>query len=398
MHGAETEEALYAFMDGELEVHQEQQLFTELAGNPELRSEMKDILSIRNAVHRDVLTPSPTLESAILASAGFPVAGSGAAAVGLSGSWTSGLAPLLYGASGMVVGALLMWFILPSTLVKQDVAGYAGGNAAPPATPIVGIAVNPPNEQQAPLVRVDTVYIRKSAPQRMSYSEATPSAPQPVASEPAEPNVEVAQARTEPILVAQNSLAYLDGRAIQSQELLPSARMSPGTSSLPAILGFRTLASGLSGASTIPQSVQDAMLPNTAFSLTIPLSAQHRVGIEMGSESFVQNFTGTDGTKAAEWQQTPVLFWMGATYQFTPWQWEILPGLSPIAQATVGTAFSQGPIARGTVGLAYQPIGPVRLTIGVDGSALFYTFQNSLFTSTKWGLSYGLSVDLGSWK
>jgi hypothetical protein len=183
-----------------------------------------------------------------------------------------------------------------------------------------------------------------------------------------------------------------------SQDLLQARPISPRTATNPVVLGFRTLASGLSASEPTPQDVQDAMLPNTAFSLTIPLSSFHRVGVEMGSESFTQSFTGMDGDRPAEWTQTPVLFWIGATYQFTPWDLELLPGLSPFAQATIGGAFSQGPVGRGTVGLAYQPVGPVRMTVGLDGSALFYQFQNSWFTTTKWGLSYGLSVDLGGWR
>ncbi|MCX6139808.1 MAG: hypothetical protein NTX15_03100 [Candidatus Kapabacteria bacterium] len=174
--------------------------------------------------------------------------------------------------------------------------------------------------------------------------------------------------------------------------------MSPRQSGLPISFGFRTLASGLNSSEPTPESVRSTALPNTAFSLTVPLTSMHRIGVEMGTESFKQTFTGFDGYRETQWTQTPVIFWLGATYQFAPSTFEILPGLSPFALATVGAAFSQGPVARGTVGLAYQPIGPVRFTVGLDGSALFYTFQNSWFTSTKWGLSYGLSIDLGTWK
>ena len=109
------DEALYAFMDGELELPDEQRLFDALAGNPELRTEMKDILSIRGAVHRDQLFPSPAVETGILAAAGLaPLAsaggiGAGAAAVAATTPWWHSLQGLFYTAGAAIGRALVMW-------------------------------------------------------------------------------------------------------------------------------------------------------------------------------------------------------------------------------------------------------------------------------------------------
>ena len=404
MNTLSPDEALYAFMDGELEIHDEQRLFDALAGNPELRTEMKDILSIRNAVHRDVLFPSPAVESGILAAAGLapaaaPLTAVGTAVAGAS-SWLASLTPLLYTAGGVIAGALVMLSVLRAPQgTTTDMMAAGPSNTVPPSSADV-VAGRPAEAAPPVIVRVDTVYVRKVIvpvePQERPLTVATTSdasAPQPT---PADESTD------SPVVVSSAPIASPDVRSLQSTSasngIMTASPISPRTAMNPVILGFRTLASGLNAAEPTPQAVQDAMLPNTAFSLTIPLSAYHRVGVEMGSESFTQTFSGTDGIRPAEWQQTPVLFWLGATYQFTPWNLELLPGLSPFAQATVGAAFSQGPVGRGTVGLAYQPIGPVRMTVGLDGSALFYQFQNSWFTTTKWGLSYGLSVDLGGWR
>ena len=273
----------------------------------------------------------------------------------------------------------------------------ASNTALPPSNMASSIAGEP--QQQTHVTVFDTVYIRKivaPTPTRLvatNMDSETPVSETPVS----EPPIEISE--------VPHSISTFDGlytkepiQTASSQGLLYADRMSPMSSTLPVMLSFRTLASGLDKTQPTPESVQNTFLPNTAFSLTMPLSEQHRLGVEMGTESFSQTFVGTDGDHQAEWSQTPVLFWLGATYQFTPTELRILPGLSPFAQATIGAAFSQGPIGRATIGLAYQPIGPVRITLGLDGSALFYTFQSSWFTSTKWGLSYGLSIDLGSWR
>ncbi len=47
-------ELLTYYLDGELAPEQEQELFTELAGNPDLESELSDMLTIRNSVRQEV--------------------------------------------------------------------------------------------------------------------------------------------------------------------------------------------------------------------------------------------------------------------------------------------------------------------------------------------------------
>ncbi len=399
------DEALYAFMDGELELPDEQRLFDALAGNPELRTEMKDILSIRGAVHRDQLFPSPAVETGILAAAGLaPLAsaggiGAGAAAVAATTPWWHSLQGLFYTAGGVIAGALVMWSTMSTTPTNNGSDLASGGGTVPPSSQQPVITGAPIQQPQPVIVRVDTVYVR-----RIVMPVDQPAQPVLATTDQAESSLMIASAPTvDPLsasrsIIAQDMYTEAPYGSAASQGLLSSDRVSPRTSTLPISFGFRTLASGLDATEPTPESVTSTLLPNTAFSLTIPLSEQHRVGVEMGTESFIQNFNGFDGYRQAEWTQTPVLFWMGATYQFSSIQFEILPGLQPFAQATVGAAFSQGPIGRGTIGLAYQPVGPVRFTVGLDGSALFYTFQNSWFTSTKWGLSYGLSIDLGAWR
>lgn len=405
------DEALYAFMDGELDLHDEQRLFDSLAADPELRSEMKDHLSIRNAVHRDQLFPTAAVESGILVASGLaPAASAGGivATTGAAATWWQGLSPLLYTAGGVVAGVLVMFSTMNIQSDNKN-GGLAGGTGStqPPTQPLA-IAGPAQSLPQAQAVHVDTVYVRQRIVE-MADAPEVPIQPLQVVPESVEDNATLTSIAVLPVttvdplsssrsILTSSSFSAAPYGSANSQGLMSAERMSPRQSGSPVSFGFRTLASGLSSSEPTPESVTSTVLPNTAFSLTIPLNEVHRVGVEMGTESFNQTFTGFDGYRESEWTQTPVVFWLGATYQFAPTSFEILPGLSPFAQATFGAAFSQGPVARGTVGLSYQPIGPVRFTVGLDGSALFYTFQNSWFTSTKWGLSYGLSIDLGTWQ
>ena len=394
------DEALYAFLDGELDQHHEQPLFDELAAQPELRTEMKDLLAIRNAVHRDAVFPPPQSDMGL---APLPLAGvTGAAGAGAvagavapsSAFWPS----IISGVGGAAIGAAIVAFLMSSPSATQEASskGIAGVTST---AATAGQSATPER-----IVIVDTVVVT-----RRVATPATPAVSLPVAEqtnavdlatmdvEPAAPDASPSDAPA--LIESVEPLSTITRNTVSaSQSMHTMSTIAQPQSQLPVRLGFRSLASGLPSREATPNSVESAVLPNTAFSLTIPLSSDHRVGVEMGSESFRQTFTGFDGYRTAEWIQTPVLFWLGATYVFEPMSLEFLPGLRPFGNASVGTVFAQGPIARGTVGLAYQPIGPVRFTVGVDGAALMYSFQGSWFTSTKLGLSYGLSIDMGGWK
>jgi hypothetical protein len=116
----------------------------------------------------------------------------------------------------------------------------------------------------------------------------------------------------------------------------------------------------------------------------------------MGTESFRQQFTGTADDRLVQYTQTPVLFWMGASYRWTPLEFSFLPGLAPVLDATLGVAVQQGPLARASVGLQYQPVGPLQISVGIDAAALMYRHDGTWFSSTKWGPTIGLGFNLGA--
>lgn len=395
----EPTEALYAFLDGELEVSEEQRLFDELASSSELRTEMKDILSIRAAVHRDLIAAPSSLETNLLSTVGLGsavVTGAGTAAIsGVTRSTNILLNRLFSGIIGIAAGLIAAWFLfeMQRTPPTNGVAGYSGQQA---------------NQQQPQpaAARVDTVYstrvITRVVPAQSINVSKQVEAQTPISQMSAvieEPSAADLPHETRITELPQTRTPRLDRYDVSSSITESVRRPLPlsTTSYLPMVaVRIRSLASGLSQTEPVPQSVRDALVPNTAFSLLFPLAEHQQLGVEMGQESFVQNFTGYEENRPIRINQTPVLFWIGGTYIVSPFEFSFLPGLSPFAEATLGMVFKQGPIGRGTIGLSYQPVGPLRMTFGIDGSALLYQFQGNSFTSTKWGVSYGLSVDIGS--
>ncbi|MCO6466951.1 MAG: hypothetical protein J5I53_10080 [Bradyrhizobiaceae bacterium] len=398
------EEALHAFMDGELLISDEQALFNELAADPSLRSEMRDMLSIRSAVIHDIVAPPAAAEEGLMAAVGFSSTGAavGAGAVAASSPWWT----VLFSAVSLCFGFALAWLLLTRTGLPEhgqtDLARNSASlnNASPGGVaghPQLNVTVHAP---------IDTVYrttyvatARKQQSPVEPPSSFVPSPTTPSAVESTTVPTDVVDVEM-PSIITHASVQALGALNATSQATtsVPSllSPISPSfTSQTPGYIRIRTLASGVSSKEELPSSIQQALLPNTAFALVFPLTSQHRVGVELGTESFHQEFMRTDPEgRNIQVSQTPVLFWMGGTYEYRGNDFAFASGVSPFAIATFGYAYSQGPVGRATVGLAYQPFGPLRVFLGLDASSLAFQQQSSWFTSNKWGLSYGLSLDI----
>lgn len=161
------------------------------------------------------------------------------------------------------------------------------------------------------------------------------------------------------------------------------------------LVRVRALPSGVNTTEPVPASIRQTLMANQALGVSIPIDGRQRIGLEVANESFRQVFRGTVDDRSVTYTQTPTLFWLGATYTVRPFDTFLLPGLQPVAEVMVGSVFDQGPITQGTLGLVYRPVGPIAVTAGINGSAMFYRHASNWYTSTKWGLTYGLMIDLG---
>jgi len=388
------DEALYAFMDGELELGDEQPLFDALASHPELRTEMKDVLAIRNAVHRDVLFPPVTAETGILAAAGFvpPV---GAAVVATAPSFVS---RAVYTGGGVLAGLLLAYFLFtPGTGTPQNTQAIAGQGSAKGQVAEVRTGAVP--EQPAVAVRVETLYVR--VPAKTPPSQPLTQSPL-FAENNSLDNARLPETSTNLFVSKVPEQSQLASSPTRFGSLVSDSRfgeaspLTPGSVDLPVSITIRSLASSLNGDVRIPASVNDALVANSAFALVFPVATNQRAGVEFGVEAFHQVFQSTRNGRSVQVDQTPVLFWLGGTYEAAPWEAPFLEGLRPFVSVTGAYAFSQGPVARGTIGLQYQPAGPVRMSAGYDMAGLWYWDNSNQFFSFKKGFSYGLSVDLGA--
>ncbi|MBU3742650.1 MAG: hypothetical protein FGM24_10260 [Candidatus Kapabacteria bacterium] len=406
------EESLYAFMDGELDTFHEQPLFDALAGDAALRGEMKDLLAIRSAVHRDTVVPPADVESRIIAGVGLPMAGAAAAgngavtstaalATAASGSMSSWLSKLGIGMSGMIAGIVLTYFLMrpaptaDSWTTKADVAASVtstqGRQPASNMSSTASTPTIPPPSAPSPTI----VYIYRDRPV-VSQSAAATQAPtqeeRPIATSESMASSAASQAFTAPTHSIDVTRPHMQPSFASASVL----SMDSETSFLHDVrLRLRSLPSGIGSGETVPASIGQALLPNQAISMSLPIGNGQRLGVEMANESFQQRFDGVLGGRSVTYQQTPTLFWLGATYAIQPFEGFLLDGMRPYAELMVGGVFQQGPIAHGSIGLTYRPLGPIAIMAGLNTSALLYRHDATWYSSTKWGMTYGLSIDLG---
>ncbi len=395
------DEALYAFVDGELELGDEQQLFDALASHPELRTEMKDVLAIRNAVHRDVLFPPAAAETEILAATGL-VAPVGAVAVAASPTL---LSRLLHTGGGILAGVILAYFLFNASGTNQtQVGNQAMSEQGAQTAQNVDVQTGATPPTAIPPVRVETLYVRVPAQTRPAPAPSLPLANANTTNQnptTSTANTESTQLAITPLtldtppmyMASSKSLAL--GPLFRDTRFIEASPLAPGTVDVPFSVRMRSLPSSVGNDRKIPQSVNDAVLANAAFAFLVPVTPDFRVGLEVGFEAFHQVFTSMRDGRPVEVDQTPVLAWFGGTAEWSPSEFDLLlSGLRPFVSITGGYALAQGPMGHIFAGLQYQPIGPVRISAGYNLGALGYRDGNNWFKSVKHGLIYALSVDL----
>lgn len=385
-------------LDGELEGSHESALFGELAVNSELRSEFKQQLAIRSAVQNDrvALIPPIALTSSVFSGLGFagPFAGAAAGAVGgsLLSTWLPKIGmPLL----AAVTATAITWGVMRNGDDAPDQTAQSPATVHTTAQQPTVASPSAPTVQTGPTIirqacnhEAELAALRRENALLRAEQQETITAP--VAEANTErttmPMMEPAPTQRVTLTNAITLAPSTDQRVIQQTSLQPIAMRSM---LYPA---FLVQLRGISTSSLIDVNApaQSIWYENVGVGLLYQLSDNHAVGVEMGSEVFPMSFQGDVNGQVIKYQQQPQSMWAGASYRHT-----LSPlgssGLAPFGQVLLGgTSF--GPLGRMTAGLQYSPAGPLSFILGVEGMAMAYQFNNTWFTSSKLGLTYGVAV------
>ena len=412
--GDSVSEKLSLLLDGELSPEQEVSLFSELTLNDELRSEMRELLSIKNAVHSDseAFVPSLAATTAVFQKAGYA----------LPGAYYIGLKSLLikYAWVPLLV-AVLTGFTTFSVMKNNHDTEIAALNSDMSKMRDIVLSyktkidrLNAENAQlqivvsKPPVIREVIKYVK------VPYVSA-----------------KEVSVQDEDLALTQMDLRETDTKNLNGNNNLPLLSMSMGTDGyysgnhsqihlnnrtgeqLEYILDNSSYSpmptniysnekeyyirfGGLAGITYPSVNVNSpAELSNLIFGFYFlsPYEDTY-IGIEGGREPFSQQFYNVDpdGHKYL-YEQRPNIWWggTGIVAEFGN-KIDALMGARPYAKLFLG-ASELGPLGKVSAGFNWKSTAwGLGAFLGVEGSMLGYQNQGAWYTSQKLGLTYGMSI------
>lgn len=394
--GNNSSEMLHLLLDGELAQVQEVPLFNALAGNEELRGEMKDLIAIRNSVQRDdeAYIPPFAATAAVFQGVGFslPTAGAALSAGSAGGGFFGILKSVWLPVVVAGLSALITYYIvsgnyneqianLKSGIQKNSILNNAQSNAG-----IGGNIENTKIPEPKVIIRyvkVPTIVANEVNDKRFLE---TPSI---------EPIVNKISSSS---IIYQNP-APINASVLNNNALKPiSAVYQPMYSKLSLHpKEYMFILRGLTG-STIPSV--NASTPagsgisniSLGFYFLSPYDNIH-IGVEGGQEPFSQDFVNTEGGKRYRYEQRPNVAFggVGAIGKLNS-KIDFLFDAVPFGQLFIGGS-ELGPLGKMMAGLTWgSDSWGLNAFLGLEGSFLTYQNQGIWYTSQKIGITYGFSV------
>lgn len=173
-----------------------------------------------------------------------------------------------------------------------------------------------------------------------------------------------------------------------------SQTLNPQMTPKEIISNFNLSFRGFSTRSNINVNVPSQSNPwfnNMGVGASYNLAKNHELGVEVGQESFPQKFNRQVYGEELTYYQNPILFWYGVTYRYSLKQIFVPNVFYPYFQV-MGGFTKVGPLGRAQIGLSYSPDKRVTFNLGLEGTALWYNVQKTVYDTKKIGLTYGISI------
>lgn len=391
------EELLHEYFDGGLDEQRESVLFTALAHDVNLRQEFNDYVNLRSAMQSEV--GSNTLPTALSASVfqglGYSlppalVTASSPEVGRASGGLMTYGAYILTSVLSSALTALVILLLLRPTSTVREVAQTIPATISPErmqretSEPKFVPNTVPASTVSAPVVLSDRKTVRVVHPSLISDEVENPA---PTRSDNEE-DVAVTSAELRSIEQAIVSAPHHTLPTINSGEVL--ADMTSG-SSFGLDVAIRSFTSRSFPSVELPDPAASSMI-DFAVTALYALADNHAAGIEFGRESFGQEYRQTFSGNGVTVRQNPTLWWGGASYRLEFSDMALLPEmLYPYSQATIGMS-EVGPLGRFLLGVRIIPEQRIVFSLGLEGSLLAYPVEKQWYSTTKLGLTYGVSI------
>lgn len=420
-------ELIDLYLDGVTNDSENSMLFDALSRNAELQSEFKGALALRTSAEyarESVVIPHETT-AALFAKAGMTTGiMAGGATAFFGGIWAfiaAHAVKIAVPAASALAGGVLTYMlfmqqdnavqattgngsthttITQQSLIQQQSADAdksavlsqesgaqqaAGRELLPSASTSSGV-IPPENHSRTEL--------RRASPMRRAYSslsagDASTAATAAETSQPPASNLmheeESAAAIVEYAPLKQHGFGNLVANGITASHVGQPAYFSGNAE--PQWVASIVQHGGIANFPNRSASGSEPVLNNVSLAMMYALTPDHAIGVEAGQETFPIYLV-----REGNYEQKPVMTYVGAAYRFMPQSWEIVSGVRPFGQAVLGGAAS-GIVTKATLGLGWTPDRAITLTLGVEAMSLFYQFQGSSYGAQKLSLLYGAAIN-----
>lgn len=439
------EELIHRFIDGELSGAEEEQLFSSLAANPDLRAHLHEMQAIRTATRNYAATIVPP---AALTQQTFEL-------LGFSTSTGASVATTSTFFNSLLGFFKAQWLPLVSIVTVSGIIttiAVTSSNDTPTATEsnaqrIVQQQQFESNESSEPSTSdaQQQTEISEPANESASHQESnvTTNAETRIAgiksNEPAHSNHRQTDKSTTTVNEqarglsdAENPIVHsnrdadrsttiqaatsedreathptFDVHEVDTRAMEPRVQSSNETGTrIPSVISSRDLWVGFllperfsieyraSSLRTTPNSSvpsrSDPLFNNMYIGVHYSLTERHQIGLAIGQEAFPQRFNGKENSRAVRYEQNLLTQWFSASYRYRFGGIRSLGGIEPFATMHAGITAERWPFMKAEVGLMYSPMAPLTFVVGLDGRALYYPFQSTWFGTTKYGVTYGI--------
>jgi hypothetical protein len=400
-------EKISAFLDGELPQEDVQSLFYEIASDSELQDELRTLVSVKEMTKSSLIMPPPALKTNI--DAGLGLIDSTPAAVATSSG--RGLVPFLnnkFFLSGMAAlfSALLTYFImLPeenmvanSQISKTEITQNTEANSTKKnaAFPVVSsfessnstenlnnsgnnvtnriVYINTPLKSDSDIITDSDLVFEEN---QTSESELDNSLSEIFISNPV------------------NSDFSMDFE-LQNSKYKYNKPLSNKKAPLEILEKFYLEMKYNQGRSypdlNIPVEAEP-IINNVAIGLFYRYNENNSIGIEFGQENYYQRYFFKEGDLVKRYEQNWMAFWGGLTYNYDFGKVDFVAPLHPYYRFMIGGT-QIGPLFKSSIGAKLPVSDKLYFVLAAEGSYLVYHFQGRSYSSSRVGLSLGMSFGL----
>jgi hypothetical protein len=412
-------ERLTAFLDGELTQEEAGTLFYELAQNPELQDEMRQLVTIRNTFRNSMLIPPDYLKSKVFKKAGF----SNSSMSGLSKS-AAALVGLFYSRSAVTAVAILTLGILSYVMISSNWGIVKPNENTAVKTPHINIPVISSTEKSDDTYQnkykttktesqiANAVVINKNKKaNNLNGNTGNFFEPEPSNSLENENSISALDFASKYEKYSEPTLMQVDD--VTNSLMLSNEGLFVNLSRYNNKLnGFNSIDlhrflekvnfefkefQGISPPSFDLAKNNSSLLNNFSIGINYMLNDHHSLGLAVGFENFMMSFDKYDGDILYTYKQSYNSEWLAVTYQYSFDELKAI-NIRPVLNLLAG-ATKVGPVFKISGGGSYYFTDNFAIMGGVEFGWLFYPNETNWsngqwFSTNKIGFLVGLKVGL----